>query len=204
VAAAPSALDPYALPGPLDKIQSNFNHNMSGLFVILIGLGAFLDRATGARCARHWPLAFLAFALFLVIFIEPTVWPLGKQSFFATLKAPEVLQHRLATLLVLVLGLLEWRLSVRRLSTTRWRYAFPALYGVGGALLLSHSHSVFAIKWAFLIEVSHNAIGVLAVLVGAARYLELRLPGREGRIAGLIWPVCFILVGVVLLFYRET
>jgi len=70
-------------------------------------------------------------------------------------------------------------------------------------LLLTHSHTVFALKWAFLIEVSHNAIGVLAVMMGAWGWLEQRLDGRERRIAGLAWPVCFTLVGVVLLFYRE-
>jgi putative copper resistance protein D len=188
----------------LEKIQSNFNHNISGLFVIVLGLGAFLDRATGARWARHWPLLFLPFALFLILFVEPNGWPLGNEGFWATLAAPEVLQHRLATLLVAALGLFQWQVRAGALAATRWRYAFPLLCCCGGALLLTHSHSVFAVKWVFLIEVSHNVIGILAVLIGAGGWLELRLPEREGRLAGLLWPLCFILVGVVLLFYREA
>ena len=204
LAGASSSLDPFSLPTALQKIQSNFNHNVSGIFVILMGAAALLDRTTGRRPFRHWPLLFLPFALFLLVFAEPTGWPLGREGFWETLAAPEVLQHRLATLLVVGLGLFEWRVRVGPLAETRWRYAFPLLCGVGGALLLSHAHSVFAVKWAFLIEVSHNAIGFLAVLMGAGRWLELRLPGREGRAAGLVWPVCFMLVGVVLLFYRET
>jgi putative copper resistance protein D len=81
---------------------------------------------------------------------------------------------------------------------------FPLLCGIGGALLLTHTHSIFAIKRTFLIEASHNAIGIFAVLLGASGWLELRLPGREGRVAGLIWPIFLTLVGVVLLFYQET
>jgi len=66
------------------------------------------------------------------------------------------------------------------------------------------SHTVFAVKWAFLIEVTLNAIGILAVLTGAASWLELRLEGRERRVAAVVWPICLTLVGVVLFVYRET
>ena len=202
-ASAPSSLDLYALPGRLLKIQSNFNHNISGLFVILLGIAALADRLIKAPWLRHWPLLFLPFALFLLVFAEPGGWPLGREGFWETMAAPDVLQHRLATLLVACLGLFQWNVRAGALATTRWRYAFPLLCGVGGGLLLTHSHSVFAVKWAFLIEVSHNAIGVLAVLMGAGRWLELRLPRRESSLAGCFWPVCLMLVGVVLLFYRE-
>lgn len=205
LAGASSSLDLFAFPSLLQKVQSDFNHNISGIFVILLGLGALLDRAAVGRIFRHWPLIFLPFALFLFTFAEPNGWPLGKEGFWETLVSPEVLQHRLATILVVGLGFFEWRVRTGGLAKSRWRYAFPLLCGAGGALLLTHSHSVFALKWAYLIEVSHNAIGVLAVLMGAGRWLELRLPGRpEARLAGLAWPVCFMLVGFILLFYREV
>jgi putative copper resistance protein D len=75
---------------------------------------------------------------------------------------------------------------------------------VGGALLLTHSHSVQAVKWAYLVELSHNAIGLLAVLVGLGRWLELRSPdAATRRTSGLLWPTCMVLVGLVLVFYRE-
>ncbi len=198
------SLDLFWLPTHLQKIQSDFNHNISGICVILIGLGALLNRATRARWTRHWPLLFMPLAVFLLIIGEPTGWPLGNEGFFKTLISPEVLTHRLATLIVIVLGMFEWRVQAGALAGTRWRYLFPLLCGVGGALLLTHSHTVFAITWAFLIEVSHNAMGVLAVMIGAAGWMEMRMSGRESRIAGLVWPVCLTLLGFVLLFYRET
>jgi len=203
LASAPSSLDPYALPTALQKIQSDYNHNISGIFIILIGFGAMISQISAVRWTRHWPLLFLPFALFLLCVAEPTGWPLGKEEFWETLAAPDVLQHRFSTLLVIGLGIFEWRVRSGNLAQTRWRYAFPLLCGVGGALLLTHSHSVFAIKSAFLIEVSHNAIGVLALFMGGGRWLELKLEGRERHIAAIFWPICLILVGMVLLFYRE-
>lgn len=204
LATASSSTDPFALPNKIAEVQSDFNHNISGIFVILIGLGAFLSAVTHARWARNWPLLFIPFALFLLIIGEPNGWPLGPEPFWKTLIAPEVLQHRLATLLVVVLGLVEWGVTTGMLAATRWKYLFPILLLAGGGLLLTHSHSVFAIKWAFLIEVSHNAIGVCAVFAGAAAWIQLKLPGREGRIAGILWPIFLTLVGVVLLFYKEV
>lgn len=198
-----SVLDAFSLPGELERSQSNFNHNMAGLLLLLVGLGAVLDRSGKTRSARHWPLLFLLLAGFLVLFAEPTVWPLGPEGFWSTLIVPEVLQHRLATLLVIGLALLEWRVRVGGLARTRWRFAFPLLCAAGGALLLTHSHTVFATRWAFLIETSHAAIGFLAVLMGLGRWLELRLPPSSGRLPGLLWTACLVLIGTILLFYRE-
>jgi copper resistance protein D len=197
-------LDAYSLPTPLEKVQSDFNHNVSGSIVMLAGLGAVLNRIFRVRWARHWPLAFILIGVFILIVGEPTVWPMGPEGFWSTLRAPEVLMHRLAVVMAVSLALFEWRVSVGGLGKTGARYVFPAICLVGGALLLAHSHSIFVTKWAFLIEVSHNALGILAVLAGATRWMELRLPQREGRLAGVVWPVCLVLVGAVLLFYRET
>jgi putative copper resistance protein D len=205
VATAAASLDPYALPGPYDRAQSNFNHNVSGLLVLVVALGALLDRTGKLPAARHWPLAFLLLAAFMLMLAEPNGWPFGPEGFFETLLAPAVLLHRLATALVVALAVFEWRVRVGGLAATRWRFAFPVLAGAGGALLLTHSHSVLAAKWAYLIEVSHNAIGLLAVLIAVGRWLELRSPDSAARRAyGLVWPACLVLVGLVLVFYREA
>jgi len=202
LARAASSFDPFAVPGLLDRMQSNFNHNISGLIVFLAGLAALLERTGRAPWGRHWPLLFFLLAGFLLLYAEPNGWPLGNESFWGTLVVPGVLQHRLATLLVAGLAAFEWRVRAGRLAGTRWRYAFPILCLVGGALLLTHSHTSFALKETFLIEVSHNALGLLAVITGVGRLLELRLP-RGSALAGYLWTVGLTLTGVVLLFYRE-
>jgi putative copper resistance protein D len=200
VAASPSSLDAYARPGPLDRAQSNFNHNVAGLLVLLTAVGALLDRTGRFPAARHWPVGFLALAAFLLAIAEPNGWPLGPEPFFASLRAPSVLVHRLATLLVGALALLEWRVRTDP-RPRRGRLAFPLLCGLGGVLLLTHSHSVFAARWAFLTELTHDAIGLLAVLMAIDRWLEVR-PGGGRR--GWGWAMGMALVGLVLLFYREA
>jgi len=204
LAASTSSLDPFSISGVLDRVQSNFNHNIAGLLVLMTGCCAMLDRTGKVRPARHWPLLFLLLGLFLLLFGEPNGWPFGYEGFWETLVSPGVLQHRLATMLVFFLAFFEWRVHVGESpGNHRWRYVFPLLCAAGGALLLTHSHSPFVSKWAYLIEVSHNAIGFLAVLMGIGRWLELRLSPPANRLPGFLWTACMILVGLVLLFYRE-
>ena len=194
----------YKLPRPLERIQSDYNHNTSGVFVLLGGLGALLYRGARVRWARHWPLFFVPLGLFVFVVGEPTIWPMGPENPFTTLLSPEVVVHRISGVLAAMLGIFEWRVINGSLAGTRWRFVFPAVCMIGGAFLLSHSHSIFATKYTFLIEVSHNVLAILAVLAGIASWLELRLPRADKRIPGAIWPVCISLIGVILVFYRET
>ena len=55
-----------------------------------------------------------------------------------------------------------------------------------------------------LIEYSHLPIAVLGVTAGWARWLEVEAPLAEGRWAGWLWPACFVLIGLLLLGYREA
>ena len=198
-----SALDFYNPSTATDRIQSNFNHNISGAFVLLIGLLAILHRLRLAHWARHWPLIFVPFAVFLQVIVEPTGWPLGDEGFLEPLRNPSVLQHRLASLLPLAIGMMEWRVQVGTLAATRWRYTFPILCFIGGAVLLTHTHAALGTKDEYLIEVSHAGIAVFAVLAGVGRWLELRLPPPAPRIAGVLWTGSLVIIGLLLLFYRE-
>jgi putative copper resistance protein D len=197
-------LDPFVQSTELDRIQSDFNHNISGIFVVLLGVAALLHGLARSRVTRHWPLLFFPFWLFLVLFAQPTGWPLGRRGFWESLLSAEVLQHRMGTLLVVALGVVEWRAQLGKPDSRRLGRAFPLLCFAGGALLLSHSHSFLSDKGSYLIEISHNAIGVLAVLIGSLSWLELRAGARIARAAALLWPVCFMGVGWVLLAYQEA
>jgi copper resistance protein D len=75
---------------------------------------------------------------------------------------------------------------------------------VGGGLLLTHSHAAQNLKDEFLLEVTHAPLGVLALLVGWGRWLELRLPDAQRRVPGTLWAVALVLVGALLLIYRES
>ena len=186
-----------------DVVWSEFNHNWSGIFVLAIGFLAFAAQA-GWRPARHWPLLFIGLGFFVLLRSDPESWPLGDIDFFAAMRAPEVLQHRLAVTVVFVFGLFEWRVRNGNLGGTRAVYVFPICNVVGGVLLLSHSHDLNNVQEALLMELSHLAIGLCGVAAGCARWLEIRADGRLARIAAWVWPTCYVILGTVLLFYRES
>ena len=185
----------------IEREWSEFNHHWAGLFVLAMGLAAIAQRA-GVRAARHWPLLLVGLAAFLFVRNDPEVWPLGPIGFWASLAQPEILQHRMFMALVAVFGIFEWMVRAGRLVPRPWAYVFPVLCAAGGGLLLTHSHTVFSAKEAFLMEVTHAPIGVLGAFAGWARWLELRLP-EVGSLPGRLWPACLTVVGVLLIFYSE-
>ena len=79
----------------------------------------------------------------------------------------------------------------------------PVLCAVGGLLLLGHVHEGLQPKEEFLIQITHNVIGLLAVIMACGRWLELRLTPPAGRLAGAVSLSALLLIGLVLLFYRE-
>ncbi len=186
-----------------DIAWSEYNHHWAGLFVIAIGLLVLLAHA-GFRPARHWPVIFLGLALFLLLRSDPEVWPLGHEDFMAAFRDVEVVQHRMFVALILVFAAFEWSVQTGRLRSRRAALVFPLMVAAGGALLLTHSHQIANVKDAELIELTHTPLALAGIASGWGRWLELRLPGRGGWIAGWVWPVCFVLVGVILLWYREA
>jgi copper resistance protein D len=186
-----------------DIAWSEYNHHWSGVFVLAIGLLALLNQA-GLRAARHWPLLFLGLAGFLLVRSDPEVWPLGAVGLLESFRDVEVLQHRAFALLIVVFALFEWRVGARGWGDRRAALVFPLLCAGGGALLLTHSHAIANIKDQLLIELTHTPLALTAVVAGWARWLELRLAPPASRVAGWIWPACLILVGLILLSYREA
>jgi copper resistance protein D len=186
-----------------DRQWSEYNHHMSGVFVLAMGFLAMLYVLGGVQWARHWPLLFLGLAGFIVLRADPAAWPLGPQGFWESMQYPEVLQHRLFAGVVVLFGIFEWLVRTGRLRRRFYPYVFPLLSSVGGGLLLTHSHALLDLKSEFLTEVTHVPLGVLALFVGWARWLELRLSPPDDALPRRIWATAFTLVGVLLLMYRE-
>lgn len=207
-AQAPQAFVPGAgvLPprNAQDIAWSEYNHHWAGIFVLLIGLLALAERTGWAPWARHWPLVFLALAGFLLVRSDPETWPLGDIGFFESLRDPEVVQHRIVVLLVGVFGLFEWRVRAGRLRPSHAAYVFPLGNAIGGGLLLAHSHALANIQDQLLIELTHTPLALTGMTAGWARWLELRAGPPVQAIAAWVWPVCFALVGLMLLSYRES
>ncbi|MGJ5177247.1 copper resistance D family protein [Bradyrhizobium oligotrophicum] len=187
-----------------DIAWSEYNHHWAGIFVVLIGVLALIERFSWGRFARHWPLLFLVMAAFLFLRADEMAWPLGPIGFFASLRDPEVAQHRLFVVLIILFGLFEWRVRLRGQQAGRAALVFPLTVAAGGALLMTHSHAIANVKDQLLIEMSHTPLALCGITAGWARWLELRMDGRISRAAAWVWPVAFVLVGLILLDYREA
>jgi len=186
-----------------DIAWSEYNHHWSGLFVLAIGIFALLNQA-GARWARHWPLIFLGLAAFLLLRSDPEVWPLGDIGLVESLRDVEVVQHRVFAMLPIMFGLFEWGVRTGRIRAPWAAYVFPLICAGGGALLLTHSHAIANVKDQLLIEWTHTPLALAAIIAGWSRWLELRLPGRIATVSAWVWPGCFVVIGFLLIFYREA
>jgi len=200
---APSSFTPGQLTQPntpADMAWSEYNHHWAGLVVLAAGVLSLLTRRIS--WARHWPLVFLGLAAFLFLRADAENWPLGPRGFWESFQVAEVAQHRLFVALIVAFGVFEWAVRTGRIPAQPGGLVFPLVCAVGGALLLTHSHSLSNVKEEFLAELSHVPLAILAVAAGWSRWLEVR--AAEGRILKWIWPVCFILIGGLLLNYRES
>jgi putative copper resistance protein D len=183
---------------------SEYNHNYSGMVVLAVGLLAVASRVSGWRFARHWPLAFLGLAFFLFVRADADAWPLGARGFWRSLTDPEILQHRMFALLIVAFAVFEWGIQNGRIRSRAAALVFPGVCALGGALLLTHSHALVNVKEEYLAELSHLPIAICAVVAGWSRWLEQRLDGAWRRFPSTVWPVCFVMIGLILLFYREA
>jgi putative copper resistance protein D len=201
--AAGDVIDSGRADATIDVLWSEFNHNWAGIFVLALGLLALLERTGLAPWGRHWPLIFLPLSVAIFIFADPENWPIGPIPFAEGFKNSEITQHRLIVPLIAVFGLFEWAVRTGRIASARLALVFPVATGLGSALLLLHTHSVGNPKAELLIEWTHVPLALLALAAAIARWLELRLPPSARAIPAAVWPICFILVGLLLLTYRE-
>lgn len=185
---------------------SNYNHNIAGIFLTVMSFFAMLSyvKKSGFELFKYWPLGFVGLGIFLFFRSDAETWPLGPIGFWeSTFNNGEVLQHRIATLLVFVLGIMELTARITKNPTSKLPFVFPLLAAFGGLMLLTHSHVGFQPKSAFLIQVGHTMMGIFSLILASGRWLELKLdrPGKD--IAGFISVAALFQIGIILMFYRE-
>lgn len=192
------------IPSEAATAWSDYNHNISGIFLAVMSFFAMLSYSNRFHgWARFWPVGFMALGIFLFFRSDAESWPLGPIGFWdSTFNNGEVLQHRIATLLVFVLGVMEVRARINN-DQGILPYFFPILAAFGGMMLLAHSHVGFEAKTAFLIQVGHTLMGVFSLILACGRWLELKLDSPGKNIAGFISVFALFQIGVILMFYRE-
>ncbi len=183
---------------------SDYNHNISGIFLFFMTIVGMLSYTGRFRWTLYWPLGFVGLSIFLLLRSDAESWPLGPLGFWeSTFGNGEIFQHRIATLVAFSLGVFEIQARKTKNQATWLPYGFPILCAFGGLLLLTHSHVGFEGKSEFLIQVGHTTMGLLAIVVACGRWLELRLAGRFGRVAGFVSVSGIFLISLILMFYRE-
>lgn len=183
---------------------SDYNHNIAGIFLTVMSLFAMLSYNKYIHWARYWPFGFIALGVFLFFRSDAESWPLGPIGFWeSTLHNGEVLQHRIATLLVFTLGTIEIKARLNTTPGSKLPYIFPILAGFGGLMLLAHSHVGFEPKTTFLIQVGHTLMGFFSLILACGRWLELKLPHPDKKVAGFVSVFALFQIGIILMFYRE-
>ena len=167
-----------------------------------MGVLAMLERTGHAPWARHWPLLIFGLAGFVACNIDPEGWQTGKVGFWQQLLGLEVVQHRIMLAFTALFGVAEWRARSGRHPVSPWRYVFPVVCLMSGALL-SHAHEVGNGTSAFLMELSHLALGLVMLVAGWSRWLELRLATTGDSHPGRLWGPALAVFGLLLIFYRE-
>ncbi len=187
-----------------DIAWSEYNHHISGLIVLIMGILVLLEKTGKAPWARHWPLMLIVLAVILFTRSEAEGWPFGSLTLGASLRDPEFIQHKAFMVLMFAFAGFEWSVRNKVLRNDCAKYVFPLLSALGGMMLLTHSHSIANVKELLLLEMTHMPLAVFAIWSGWARWLELRLEDGPGKVvAGWLWPVFFCLTAITLLLYRE-
>jgi putative copper resistance protein D len=186
-----------------DIEESESNHHWMGLIVLAMGLMAVLAKIGKAPWAEYWPLLLIGIAVWIFLRADTESWPYGQDGFWVSWLSADVFQHRLAGLACVLFAVFELRARKQKLAAGPFVLIFPLMCAIGGAVLLTHSHRITDVKEELLVELSHVPLGVIAVLAGWSRWLELRLPPANRLIPSWIWPICFVLIGAGLLNYRE-
>lgn len=194
-----------------DKKESEFNHHLAGWFVALAGLFVLFQ---SHLVSRHpwvkyvWPATFGLSGIFVAVWSDTELWPFGQREWLEALRHnPEVLQHKLFAVLLLVLGTVEWQRARGVLKAAWSSWVFPIIALTGSALLLFHHHEAGAhgpnhMALMARIQLQHLSFALAGFAIGTVKALEeLRTPWRS--VMGRMWPALMVALGILLMFYRE-
>jgi len=203
---------------------SEFNHHVSGLFVFLWGLTAFVAGWMWPK--RTWfrfvpPLMMLGLAEFLFFRNDPKAWPAGPIGFWISWQDPETAQHRIFVLLILAIVLIELLRAGDRLSPLMYKFALPLVVLVASVLLLFHQHGGVAMQQTMqhvstnapltpadesmlasmsLIKSEHLVFALFGFGFGASKLIA-DLGVLKGRLGATLWPLFAIGLGLYMYFF---
>src|SRR5215813_3191744 len=187
-----------------DKKESEFNHHLAGIFVILAGLFVFLEGSLPQRwpfLRYAWPLCFLLAGVFLLVFSDTELWPFGAESWWHGLTHnPEDLQHKTFAVILLALGFVELQ-RARGILKSAWAgWVFPAAAFCGSVMLLFHEHhpgmhGADHMTIMARVQAEHLNFAVAGFGVGILKGLS-EFRSRWQLLLAKLWPLPVVALGV--------
>jgi hypothetical protein len=194
-----------------DKQESEFNHHLAGLFVALGAVFILFQELLTKRWPAvkyGWPASFLASGLFVLVCSDTELWPFGHRPWLdAMTHNAEVLQHKTFAVLLLVLGLIEWRRARGTLTAVWSGWVFPVLAIGGSLLLLVHQHEGGMhgpdhMQRMARIQSEHLSYSIVGGCLALTKGLsEIETDWRKAF--NWIWPLVMMVLGILLTLYRE-
>ena len=209
---------------PESDAYSVFNHRGAAWFIFFWGLTALIAGLQWPR--RTWlrfvpPLTLLGLVEFLFLRNDPEAWPIGPAGFWASNQNPEVFQHRVFVLLLLVIAIVELLRAADRLPPLLQKFALPGLALFGGIYLFFHKHGgtgmaqmmadpamasspAMGSMMASMALVKHEHLWFSIFGFGLAAAKLLADMGRlKGRLGATLWSVFAIMLGIYMMGYTE-
>src|SRR5215470_9181114 len=194
-----------------DKKEIEFNHHLAGVLVAIAVLFMLLQSNLTKRwpAVRYvWPACFLLAGIFVLVWSDTELWPFGHRQWLEALQNnPEVLQHKTFAILLLALGAIEWQRArgVLRAAWSAW--IFPVIAVAGSIILIFHQHEGGMVgehhmETMALIQSEHMAYTISGLGIGLAKGLS-EMKSKVGAFFAKVWPSLMILLGILLIFYRE-
>jgi len=206
------AVDPAAAARQIaDKQESEFNHHLAGIIIILAGLFILAEGKIGVRwpLVRYaWPMCFFAAGLFLLIFSDTEIWPFGPQSpWYAVTHNAEDLQHKTFAVILLSLGYVAFQRARGRWKTPWAALFFPVVGAAGAILLIFHTHGANmqvpnGMATMEHIQRQHNWFATVGLGIAIANGLA-ETPQKWQRFFRVTWPAMLIVLGILLTRYVE-
>jgi len=188
---------------------SEFNHHLTGILVLIIGLSEL--RQVLAMPFWAWtrfllPGALLAMGSFLLVWSDHNAWPIGSLSFMQTFfgSDPEIFQHKSYGILLIAVGATELFRRLGQIRHAAWAAPLPLFAIIGGLMLFGHSHGDH--PFAHKIAMDHAIMGTMAVTAGSSKLLSdwFRTPSHTRPSKwGLFWAGLILLIGIQLMIYSE-
>ena len=188
---------------------SEFNHHLTGLLVLIIGLSELrqaLARPFWAWARFFLPGALLTAGFYLFVWSDHEAWPIGSLSFMQTFfgSDSEIFQHKSYALLSLTVGTVELLRRLGAISHSVWVAPLPLYAVIGGLMLFGHSHGLHPA--AAKIALGHTVMGTMSVTAGSCKLLSDWFRSSTHRSSSrweMLWALLILLIGVQLMLYSE-